>query len=262
MPSPPSRWFHHGTDPGTIITLDQPVPSRWKILEKLNEHDFQVSEEMSKHYGSHSLATTKLLCCDPTNPTKKAFIRVYLQVPYLNTEMKDPKTRALQATKYTPRELTAYQEFTRNGFRNAPKLLGFKISTQDKSGLVPKGFAIWLAWEVVPGLRLGDKHGDDPFWTLMPVEREKVRMAFLKTLPTVLEKGYSPDAPSLSNLVWHKQTETLYFIGYFYGIDDGPKRRSNIEVGPEWLAHYKLAKPSSDKWLKKDWDGNTTGWEM
>jgi hypothetical protein len=35
-------WFRKGTDPGTIITLDKPLSSRWKILEKLNEYDDQV----------------------------------------------------------------------------------------------------------------------------------------------------------------------------------------------------------------------------
>lgn len=112
-------------------------------------------------------------------------MRVYLQVPFKNTEMQDPKTRSRQATTYTPRELTAYQEFTQKDFSNAPKLLGYKLSTQDKSGLVPNGFAIWLAWEMVPGLRLGDRLGNDPYWTLPAVERENIRVTFMEALPYV-----------------------------------------------------------------------------
>lgn len=47
-----SAWFRKGPDPGTVITLDQPVPSRWKILEKLNEHDYQVNEEETMSMAS------------------------------------------------------------------------------------------------------------------------------------------------------------------------------------------------------------------
>ncbi|KAI9376459.1 hypothetical protein BJX61DRAFT_552049 [Aspergillus egyptiacus] len=208
----------------------------------------------------NSYATAKFLCRDPKKPTRKAFMRVYLQVPILNTEMQDAKTRSRQATKYTPRELTAYQEITQSDFRNAPKLLGYKVSTQDKSGLVPNGFAIWLAWEMVPGLRLGDRLGNETYWT--SAEREHVRTAFMEALPKALEKGYGPYTPSLSNLVWHSQTGTLYFIGYFYGIDEEPRERSNIKIGPDTLAVYGLAKPSSDKWRNKNWNGDTTDWKM
>ncbi|GFF41165.1 hypothetical protein IFM61606_04833 [Aspergillus udagawae] len=262
MSSPSSRWFHQGTDPGTIITLDQPVPSQWKILGKLNERNFQASEEMRRRHGHYSYATAKLLCCDPKKPSRKAFMRVYLQVPFKNTEIQDPKTRSRQATTYTPPDLTAYQEFTQKDFSNVPKLLGYKVSTQDKSGLVPNGFAIWLAWEMVPGLRLGDKLGNDPYWTLSAVEREHVHMDFMKALPQALEKGYGPYTPSLSKLVWHSQTGTLYFIGYTYGINDEPKDRSNIKIGPEAVARYGLAKPSSNEWRNKNWNGDTTGWKM
>ncbi|GLI74340.1 hypothetical protein PoHVEF18_002577 [Penicillium ochrochloron] len=42
-----SKWFKKGVDPGTIISLNKPRPSQWKIMEKLNEHDFHV------HKGEH-----------------------------------------------------------------------------------------------------------------------------------------------------------------------------------------------------------------
>lgn len=94
------------------------------------------------------------------------------------------------------------------------------------------------------------------------------------------EKGYGPYTPSLSRLGWHGQTGTLYvitccvlcqisgltflfsyFIGYFYGIDK-PKDLSNIKIGPEALVRYGLAQPSSNEWRNKNWNGDTTGWEM
>lgn len=179
MPSPSSTWFRKGIDPGTIITLDQPIPSKWKIVKKLNEYDYQLDKEQYRFGVRLSFACTKLLCCDPKDDKKLAFMRIYLQVPFCGTEMDDAQTRATQAMKHTPEELIAYQELTQKS-SNTPKLLGHKTTVQDQSGLVPCGFAVWLVWEMVPGLRLGNKHGPDAFWALGDGERDQIRASFVK----------------------------------------------------------------------------------
>lgn len=149
------------------------------------------------------------------------------------------------------------------------------------------------------GLRLGDKLGDDPYWNLSTVERERVRMAFMKAsvcrfshflimltinFSQALEKGYYPFALGLSSSVWHSQTDTMYviiccvlcqisgltfsvlfsyFITYFYGMNHNkPTDRSKIEIGPGDLACCGLAKPSSNERPKKTWNGDTTDWKM
>ena len=53
-----------------------------------------------------------------------------------------------------------------------------------------------------------------------------------------------------------------YFVGYFYGMSDKSKDRSNIKIGPELLACYSLVEPSSDAWRNKNWNGDSTGWKM
>lgn len=73
-------------------------------------------------------------------------------------------------------------DLTEKGSNITPKLLGYKISTQDRSGLVPGGFIIWLVWEIVPGLRLGDGDGAGPFWGLESHERQQVRVSLLNAL--------------------------------------------------------------------------------
>ncbi|CAI7651689.1 unnamed protein product [Penicillium palitans] len=136
-----STWFQKGIDPGTIITL---------------EYAHQLDEDR-RRLGFHlSFACTKLLCCDPEDNTKLAFMRIYLQVPFRGTEMDDARTRANQAMKRTPQELIAYQDLTRKS-SNTLNLLGHKTTVQGKSGLVPGGFAAWL------------------------VEREEIRVSFVKT---------------------------------------------------------------------------------
>lgn len=182
MSSSFSTWFRKGIDPGTIITLDQPLSSQWKILEKLNEHDFQVNKEEHDDYGLCSFASAKILCCDPKERAKKAFMRIYIQVPHRKTETDDADTRGRQATTFNPPELIAYLDLTQKRSSNTPKLIGYKTGTQGLSGLVPGGFIIWLVWEIVPGLRLGDSNGAGPFWALESYEREQVRAVFIKAL--------------------------------------------------------------------------------
>ncbi|KAJ5940085.1 hypothetical protein N7516_000253 [Penicillium verrucosum] len=198
-----SAWFRKGPGPGTVITLDQPVPSRWKILEKLNEHDYQVNEEENDEYGFRSFASAKYICCDPRSQTKKAFIRIYIQ-----------------------------------GWSNTPKLLGYKTDKKDRSGLVPGGFIIWLVWEIVPGLRLGDGNGADPFWALESYEREQVRLAFLEALSKLHKNWWFPRVGGASSLVWHQETQTLYFIAPF---DKAGKPERPIMSGANWIAHFDLA---------------------
>ena len=94
MSSSYSTWFRKGNDPGTVINVDQPVSSRWKILEKLNEHDFQVHKGEHDDYGLRSFASARILCCDPKRRSKKAFMRIYVQIPHRATEMDDPDTEA------------------------------------------------------------------------------------------------------------------------------------------------------------------------
>jgi hypothetical protein len=83
-----------------------------------------------------------------------------------------------------PQELLAYQELTSQNLGFTPKLLGYKTTTQDKTGLVPGGFVIWLVWEMVPGLRLGSKDifGSHAFWDLDDGEREEIRQHFERNL--------------------------------------------------------------------------------
>lgn len=59
MSSSYSTWFLKGINPGAVITLNQPFFSQWKILEKLNEHEFQVNKEENNDYGFCSFASAK-----------------------------------------------------------------------------------------------------------------------------------------------------------------------------------------------------------
>ncbi|RHZ61501.1 hypothetical protein CDV55_106549 [Aspergillus turcosus] len=235
-------WFRKGFDPGTIVTLDKPAPSQWQIIEKLNEHNYQLDE-----HDDH---------------TKRRFMRIYLQVPFHGTEMDDADTRASQAMTIMPPELTAYQYLTEKQSSNTPKLLGYKISTQDKSGPVPGGFVVRLVWEMVPGLRLGSKTGPDVFWDLDASERQEIREAFMEGFRKMEYLGYRNDGAGLSSLVWNQQSKTLYFIG-FNLCNAGKIPRSDVPTDFDitWVARYGLAIPNSKAWRKEGWNGDTSGWK-
>jgi hypothetical protein len=154
----------------------------YRILKNLDERNSQATVEQNKAYGFRSFASAKFLCCDPQRRSAQALMRVYIQIPLRTTEMDDKDTRGQQATAWTPQELAALLDLTEKRSNITPKLLGHKTGTQDPSGLVPGGFIIWLVWEIVPGLRLGDRDGAGPFWGLESNEREQIRISFLKAL--------------------------------------------------------------------------------
>lgn len=79
--------------------------------------------------------------------------------------------------------MIAYLDLIQKHSSNTPKLIGYRTGTQDRSGLVPGGFITWLVWEIVPGLRLGDRNGAGPFWGLESYEREQVRAVLNEILP-------------------------------------------------------------------------------
>lgn len=103
-------WFLHGappdipkpmhevTKPGNIITTQKPTLTNWRVLEVLSELEHQ------KEQGRLSYAALKLLCSDAKDPGIQAVMRVYLQIPYTNTELMDSTVRATQATTFKPLE--------------------------------------------------------------------------------------------------------------------------------------------------------------
>lgn len=203
--TPAREWFSEGIEPGTIISLDRPETSKWRILEKMNEHDHQV-----EHGRGLSWASTKLLVEATGSSKSKGYMRIYMQIPNVNTETRHPDTRATQATTYSPHEFDAYKILSQKGSTITPKLLGYKEGTQDGSGLVPGGFITWFVWEIVPGVQLGDEAGAATFRALASDEREEIRRMFQKTLPQLWNMGVFPTFAGAKNLVWDSESHSLY----------------------------------------------------
>lgn len=172
-------WFRG--PPLDTISFDLPVPSKWKVIEKMNELASQIDDEGDE---AVSWACIKYHCKNSNDKTQIAYIRIWMQIPYFGTEIDDQDTRARQAApKWMPPELIAYKELMDKKSDITPRLLGWRREQQDESGLVPGGFLVSLAWEKVPGMQLGDQFGSDGFWNLDEDERNSVRDAFKVTIP-------------------------------------------------------------------------------
>lgn len=80
-------WFRYMIEPGeTTISLTHPNPSSWWVIREWNEHVYPRDEEGVENGSLPSYASTKLLCEDISNPDQQAMLRIYMQIPYVNTK--------------------------------------------------------------------------------------------------------------------------------------------------------------------------------
>ncbi|KAJ5504533.1 hypothetical protein N7463_007407 [Penicillium fimorum] len=114
-------------------------------------------------------------------------------------------------------------------------------------------------WKILEKLNdLGDSDGAGPFWGLESYEREQVRVSFLKALVKLKEYGWYPSVDRARSLVWHRETQTLYFIGHFSKTMEGKPRHSAEPA--QRIATFGLALPDVPvRW--KDWDKDTSRWK-
>ncbi|KAJ5831807.1 hypothetical protein N7474_000118 [Penicillium riverlandense] len=224
----PRSWFRQGAPPdiakpmhevvkpGKIITTHKPEPTQWRVLEAQTEIEHQRGKDQARE-GNPSYAALKLLCENVRDPSFQALMRVYLQIPYTNTEFMESTTRATQAMEFKPIELDAHQAPSKDKQTSkfTPALLGYEESQQDQSGLVPGGFLIYVVWEFVPGLQLGDLSGNaTAFWQLPRTERDRIRAAFKKTLQDIKRVGFWPNSADALNLIWQSDSGMLFWVGF------------------------------------------------
>ncbi|OQD76071.1 hypothetical protein PENDEC_c005G01615 [Penicillium decumbens] len=262
----PTPWFTQGRKgaalkPGQTITTPN---FRWTIRRTRTEHEHRVTQEEAQFENLDSYASIKLSCFSPSNPSKRAIMRIYMQIPWKGTELEDPPVRAQQATVFTPPELTAYQTLTRHpsASKYTPKLLDFDEQLQHSSrcipgGWVPGGFLTIFVWEWISGQVLGDTTGAIIFWTLEQTERDLIREKFKELLLAVTKAGVWPAFAEADNLVWNPEDKTLFLVGFREWHDISPQRWDIT-----WLPSFDLVHvPNKNRWWEKNWNRNTSDWE-
>ncbi|KAJ5640552.1 hypothetical protein N7528_000177 [Penicillium herquei] len=268
----PRSWFRQGPFrnkyvPNAIISTQEPVPRDWRIVRVVVEHDKQIPKEFGEQ-GCFSFATIRLACCRAEiraarSPSPDTEIRVYVQVPYTNTELDDPDVRAEQAVDFEPKELKAYKMMTSDESVSqfTPNLLGFEKAKQGDSGLVPGGFQITIAWQHLAGIRFGgpDLLSESAFWTLEKSQRDRIRIQFENQFMEMIRLGIFPEATEADNLLFDKTSGKLYWINFYDAIF-----KKNVIWSKSWFAIFDLAKsPRGDlSWTERDWQEDISGWKL
>ncbi|CAL5866293.1 uncharacterized protein PFLUO_LOCUS500 [Penicillium psychrofluorescens] len=169
---------------GQIVNFQNPQPSAFRIIEKIKEDNYQAEpQEIHDGIAGVSFCAAKYLCVDPPSQ-KRAFMRVYMQVPWEGTEVYPASERQKQVTsmskEFMPIEGIAMKAFWKQNSSITPPLLGFKEGIQNPDMPVPGGFIIYIVWGEVPGICLGDCNGPTTFWTLPNAEKELIHKIFLR----------------------------------------------------------------------------------
>ncbi|KAJ5908954.1 hypothetical protein N7495_001636 [Penicillium taxi] len=208
--------------PGKIVMLDSPLPSKWKIVEVLNEHESRYQKDEK----SISYASLKLRCTRVLKKSQEAMIRVIIQISHKYTELEDATTRAKQAKPFTPLELTAYKTLADNHSAITPQLLGYKEGRQEPSGIIPGGFITWIAWAVIPGFQLSDGSSSSAKIYEMGMHCEPFGNQNLLWYPKIMKLSW------VGFREWRKFEKPLLWHDIWYVIFDLMKLE---ELGPEWL---------------------------
>ncbi|KAJ5762810.1 hypothetical protein N7533_001491 [Penicillium manginii] len=265
MEYPISRfWFGPASElikAGKVIQLKDPM-SRWKIERLLSEREHRIFALEARN-NCPSYVSVKMQCSKDKEPTTKAFMRVFLQIPHKDTAFAPIKELAKHARQsYLPRELEAFQLFSKDDSASkcTPRLIGSLQVEQGRDLLVPGGFLIYYVWEKVSGIRLGDYTGKARwFWDIQSKkERELIREKFEESFNALRDVGILPEFASANNLVWNLQTQTLYWIGFRDWSETGREK----PMTEEWYFVFDLMRvPSgSPTPLDRKYNGNKKEW--
>ncbi|KAJ5712521.1 hypothetical protein N7493_008989 [Penicillium malachiteum] len=267
--STPKSWFNQGSmsqlfQPGKVLHLSHPQEGKWRIDEIIKEYNKQRAQQHVKK-DAPSYAAIKLSCSRADDPNFHAMMRVYIQIPYKNTELEEPKDRAKQAIEFKPKELQAFQILSNDSTTCdiTPALLGYQESKQEASDIVQGGFLTIVVWQIVPGLRLADSsESQEPvgFWEsgLDLEERNLIRAQFKETIQIMQKAGVEPDPFCVSNLVWHAESKTLFWIGF----REWGSSTAQLPWSEFWWYYFKLAQVDGfeNHPLDDEWDGDTSKW--
>lgn len=114
---------------GTKFTFQTPTSNTWTIRQKVSQHNHQVEEfdpDNVDFHVSESQATFFISNdSDPNGPL--AYMRVYLQVPFLSTEFEPREVRSHQATQCLHQDIHALKFFHQEHATVTPPLLGKRI---------------------------------------------------------------------------------------------------------------------------------------
>ncbi|CAG7931453.1 unnamed protein product [Penicillium olsonii] len=254
---------------GTQVTFDAVAEppfnfpaQKWIILEKLGEESNRLTKEDITAELGPSVTTGKFLCrpASEVDDNRRAFLRIYQQVPVAGTETKNAAVRATQAVD-TPSdhpELIAFRTFIKLDCDVVPRLLGYQQRQQDHDEGVPGGYITYILWEKVAGESLNLTE----FWRLPFADHQALRDQF-RQVYTFLLCGYMPCMAGPSKIIYDKSSGQMHICGF--------KLASPFDEPQQWdkinYFQYGLIQPSDSRfdWEETppetaDWIEDINGW--
>ncbi|KAF4157219.1 hypothetical protein CNMCM6936_002632 [Aspergillus lentulus] len=219
--------FLYGLE-GTDVTLDPPSEppfhlsrQTWVIDKKLSERSQWMTQQVVTDCLGLLLAAAKILCYRKENPSKKAFMRIYLQIP--------------KALKILECDVV-------------PDLLRYQEGKQGEDGII-RG-VISLMWSGIKSH--GEPLSEEEFWELDLESRQAICDQFREAYPKLRKCGYLPRMPTMSKIIYDKATGNMHFSGFSCAGRTDTKE----EWHDKYYVLFELAEPSP----KTDWVKDTRGW--
>ncbi|KAJ5554963.1 hypothetical protein N7461_003433 [Penicillium sp. DV-2018c] len=222
----------------------------------------RTEEDISNGLGP-SDTCGKFLCrpASDEDDNRRAFLRIYQQVPIAGTEVKSAAIRARQAVDTPPNlpELMAFQTFMRKDCDVVPRLLAYQQRRQADDEVVPGGYITYILWEKVAGESLDLTE----FWRLPFAERKAIRDRFRQVYTRFLPCGYMPCMGGPSKIIYDKSSGQMHVCGFRQAVRfDEPQQWDDVNY---FL--YGLKQPSDSPFYWEgtppdtaDWVEDDNGW--
>ncbi|KAJ5836811.1 hypothetical protein N7447_002837 [Penicillium robsamsonii] len=121
---------------GTEVTFTAPSPQKWVIEGKVTEGVQQMTMWELNGGAGPPFAVFKYLCHSAEYSDKKAFMRIYFQIPEVRKGQTAPPRKH--------RELDIPKDLNRRQCPVVPSLLAYKEGKQGNDGLVPDGYITYI----------------------------------------------------------------------------------------------------------------------
>ncbi|CAG8288206.1 unnamed protein product [Penicillium salamii] len=224
----------------------------WVIAKHLEEHGTTMSQEDVDLGRGHPLTTTKFLCYREDDPTQKpAFMRIYHQIPVLDTEYSKATVRSRQAFPIMePVELQALRILKKKGSQVNPAFLGYQLGQQEPDDIVPGGFFTCIVWDKVPGEALTSEY----FWNLNRQDCDSIRREFRRVYDFCL--SWSSQGPLHPQILF--MMKFLNRCSYISGFSGAAFPNTSQQWTDSLYVRYDLAEPCK----RIDWALYPSEWKF
>ncbi|KAJ5348217.1 uncharacterized protein N7506_001470 [Penicillium brevicompactum] len=221
-------WLDESAWIGAEIEFEDCKVTRWKITSKISQR-----EEFWRDYNAvgdnpvFSNVRAVFVCCDPTNPTQEAILKVRLQWQTWSESSSARAQQASPALSYAAKEeIRGLKLLMEANCSSTPKLISSKHQLQGQSDWIPGGYMDFILMELVPGKVPGD--GGFPESCMPTDEWTELKAAFKKAWLECIASGIYHTDEGARNLIWDRDQQKCYIVDWESWVP-------NSEMSPPYL---------------------------